>query len=495
MGGGFGGKETRSVFASCAVAVAAHKLNAPVRLSLTRDVDMGSTGGRHAFLIKYKAAALPLSATGGTPKLAALDVKLYSNGGACLDLSGPVLDRAILHVDNCYKWPSLRAWGIVCRTAQPPHTAFRGFGGPQGMIATEAIVEHLASALGVSAHAIRDANMYKPNELTHFGQPLPEGEWRVPRAWADLQQRVDVAAARADADAFNKTNKWRKRGVAIVPTKYGINFTAKFMNQGGALVHLYTDGTVLVTHGGTEMGQGLHTKVAQVAAKAFGLPLSKVHIAETATDKVANTQPTAASMSTDLYGMATLDACRQILARLEPIRKKMPDAPLAAVANAAFFARIDLSAHGFYAVDTKRCGYDWDAAPPPLPDGTPDNAARGNPFNYFTQGVGFAEVEVDVLTGDHEVRRVDLLVDVGSAINPAIDIGQIEGAFTQGMGWVTTEELIWGDGHHKWVQPAGRLHTQVKSERAEMGFKTRGGRCSMRLRARGVQKIRNPLCR
>jgi len=460
MGGGFGGKETRTVFASCACAVAAHVLGVPVRLSLTRDVDMSSTGGRHAFVVKYRAAAWPSTAGPSALKLAALDAKLYSNGGACLDLSGPVLDRALMHIDNCYSWPALRVWGVVCKTAQPPHTAFRGFGGPQGMLATEAILDHLASALGVPVTTLRDRNFYTEHAKTHFGQALDGGDWRVPRAWKELKERVDFERAHEEAAAFNSANTWRKRGVALVPTKYGINFTAKFMNQGGALVHLYTDGTVLVTHGGTEMGQGLHTKVAQVAAKAFGIPLSMVHIAETATDKVANTQPTAASMSTDLYGMATLDACRQIIARLAPLRAAEPSASLASLARRAFFARVDLSAHGFYKVDDKRCGYDWSVVPPRLADGTLDNAARGTPFNYFTQGVGFAEVEIDVLTGDHEVRRVELLVDIGSAINPAIDIGQIEGAFMQGMGWTTTEELIWADQDHAWVQPAGRLLTQ-----------------------------------
>lgn len=228
------------------------------------------------------------------------------------------------------------------------------------------------------------------------------------------------------------------------------------MNQGGALVHLYTDGTVLIAHGGTEMGQGLHTKVCQVAARAFGVPISACHVAETATDKVANSNPTAASASTDLYCMATLDACRQINARLAPLREASPGASLAELAQSAFFARIDLSAHGFFIIDANRCGFDWGAKPGALADGTPDNTTRGHPFNYFTQGVGCVEVEIDVLTGDHAVRRADLLVDLGSSINPALDIGQIEGAFTQGMGWTTGEELIWGDGEHKWVPP-GRL--------------------------------------
>ena len=415
-------------------------------------------------MAKYTAAARP-SADGGAPKLAVLDVQLYSNGGAFLDLSGPVMDRALLHVDNVYHWPSFRARGVVCKTHTPPNTAFRGFGGPQGMLVTEAIMGHLATALGVDGDVLREANLYADGATVPFGQKLDGkvgnggsgGEWRVPRAWAELTAEAEVAKRRAEVDAFNKEHKWRKRGLARLPTKYGINFTAKFMNQGGALVHLYTDGTILVTHGGTEMGQGLHTKVAQVAARAFGVSLAAVHIAETATDKVANSQPTAASASTDLYCMATLDACRQILHRLAPLRKESPDASLAELAFKAFFARIDLSAHGFFAIDTHRCGFDWDAKPGAHADGTPDNTTRGFPFNYFTQGVGCCEVEIDVLTGDHSVRRADLLVDLGSSINPALDIGQVEGAFTQGMGWTTTEDLVWGGNEHAWVKPAGRL--------------------------------------
>jgi xanthine dehydrogenase/oxidase len=232
------------------------------------------------------------------------------------------------------------------------------------------------------------------------------------------------------------------------------------MNQGGALVHVYQDGTVLVSHGGTEMGQGLHTKVCQVAAHAFGIDYDKVFVDDSDTSKVANTQPTAASMSTDMYGMATLDACRQIIKRLKPFRDKLgEDASLSAVATAAFFERVDLSAHGFYALSDDRCGYDWGA----VPDGTetgPDNNFRGHPFNYFTQGSSLSMVEVDLLTGDHSILRSDIIMDVGSSINPAIDIGQIEGAFVQGVGWSTTEELIWGDEEHEWVKPRGRLFTQ-----------------------------------
>lgn len=279
----------------------------------------------------------------------------------------------------------------------------------------------------------------------------------MPKLWAQVKTSAEVQPRRAAVDAFNAEHRWKKRGLAVIPTKFGINFTAKFMNQGGALVHVYTDGTVLISHGGTEMGQGLHTKMTQIAAKSFGISDAKCHVQETATNAVANASPTAASMSTDLYGMAVLDACEQIGARLEPLRARLasPDKPVSweALVQAAFFDRIDLSAHGYYAVPTDRCGYDWT-----LPH-TPDNSQRGQPFNYFTQGVACCEAEIDCLTGDSRLVRVDIVMDVGKSINPALDVGQIEGAFVQGYGWCTMEDLVWGDGQHKWVRP-GQLFTR-----------------------------------
>ncbi len=448
MGGGFGGKETRSVFVAAACAVGARITGRPVRVTLDRNVDMQTTGQRHSFVAKYKAAAKVVD---GKPKLLGLDVNIWSNGGCSLDLSGPVMDRALFHIDGTYNWGSLRAHGVVCKTIQPPHTAYRGFGGPQGIIICENVIDHLAREMGIDGSALRAANFYKEGEKTHFRQVFEKGTWNVPRAFSDVQAQAGYHERLTACEEFNAKNKWRKRGVAVVPTKFGIAFTAKFMNQGGALVHVYQDGTVLVSHGGTEMGQGLHTKVCQVAATAFGISIDKVYIDDTSTDKVANTIPTAASMSTDMYGMACLDACQQILKRLEPVRAKLgKEAPLSEIATAAHFERIDLSAHGFYALANERCGYDW----------TKPMEERGRPFNYFTQGAAFSEVEVDVLTGDHRIVRADVVVDVGSSINPAIDIGQIEGAFVQGAGWSTTEEMIWGDEEHEWVRPKGRLFTQ-----------------------------------
>lgn len=461
MGGGFGGKETRSVFASCATAVAAKLSSRPVRLTLSRDVDMSITGTRHAFTSEYKASA---EVTENGAKLVALDIKLFNNGGHGFDLSGPVMDRALFHVDGCYYFPNFKAEGVVCKTVQAPHTAFRGFGGPQGIAACEHVMDHLALACNVSADELRRSNMYQSGQATHFGMVLDDehgGKWNVPSMWDRLEKELEIAKHRAAAAEFNSKNKWLKRGVAFVPTKFGIAFTAKYMNQGGALVHVYTDGTVLVSHGGTEMGQGLHTKVCQVAAQAFGISVDDVYVNDTSTDKVANTIPTAASHSTDMYGMSTLDACRQIIARLDPIREKLgPDASLKEIASAAFMERIDLSAHGFFCLIDSRCGYDWAKdKPDDYPADLPDNSWKGHPFNYFTQGVCFSEVEIDTLTGNHRTLRSDVIIDVGSSINPAIDIGQVEGAFVQGMGWSTIEEVVYADDDHTWIRPRGKLFT------------------------------------
>ena len=332
------------------------------------------------------------------------------------------------------------------------------------MAVAEHVMDHLAVACGTSLDALRRQNMYEVGDAVPFGMIIGEsdsGRWNVPSIWDRLYSELDVKHRRDHIKEFNAKHKWLKRGLSFIPTKFGIAFTAKYMNQGGALVHLYTDGTVLVSHGGTEMGQGLHTKVCQVAAQAFGIPLEDVYVNDSSTDKVANTIPTAASMSTDLYGMATLDACRQILRRLEPIRAKLgPGAPLKQVAKDAFFARIDLSAHGFYAVNDNRCGFDWaKEKPADYPDDKPANSWKGHPFNYFTQGVACTEVEVDLLTGNHRTLRSDVVVDVGSSINPAIDIGQIEGAFVQGMGWSTIEEVIYADDDHTWIRPRGTVFT------------------------------------
>ena len=319
------------------------------------------------------------------------------------------------------------------------------------MIVTETIIEHFSSVTGVPSHIMRDKNLYALGDSTHYGQPIDE--WNVPLALREVMESAQVVERQAAVDAFNRANKWRKRGISVLPTKYGLNYTAKFMNQGGALVNIYTDGTVLVSHGGMEMGQGLHTKMVQVAARSLGIAHEKVRISETLTNVVPNATPTAGSMGTDLYGMAILNACEQLNERLQPIKDSNPGASWESIINTAYFSRVNLSAQGFYRVPDDRCGYDWSLPP------SDANLKRGHPFNYFTQGAACTEVEVDCLTGDNRIIRTDIVMDVGQSINPAIDIGQIEGAFVQGYGWCTMEELIWGDKDHTWVRE-GQLFTR-----------------------------------
>ncbi|KAL3674239.1 hypothetical protein V7S43_000197 [Phytophthora oleae] len=445
IGGGFGGKETRTAFVTCAAAVAAHVMKRPVKCLLERHVDILTTGGRHPFYAKYKVGIK----RDGT--ILALDVDIYNNAGYSMDLSLAVMDRALFHCENSYKIPNLRCHGTVCRTNLATNTAFRGFGGPQGLFIAETYIDHIARAVQLTPEEIRLRNMYVEGQTTHYGQPLEDFNLRT--LWQHTLDRSGFEAKKAEVEAFNKNNRWKKRGVAILPTKFGISFTSKFMNQGGALVHVYADGSVLISHGGVEMGQGLHTKVIQVAARAFNVPHEQIHIEETSTNKVPNSQPSAASMSTDLYGMATLDACEQIIARLAPVRERLgPDAPFSDVTNAAYFERVNMSAQGFYIVPNERCGYDFSKS-------VAENIEVGTAFNYFTTGVACTVVELDVLTGDFHMLSVDILMDLGASINPAIDIGQIEGAFMQGFGLFALEELVWGDNGHPWVK-RGNLFTR-----------------------------------
>ncbi|GMH39295.1 hypothetical protein BSKO_07193 [Bryopsis sp. KO-2023] len=432
IGGGFGGKESRSAILNAAIAVPAFILKKPVKLCLDRDQDMQITGHRHAFLSKYKVG---FNSDG---KIVAADVKLYSNAGNSLDLSVPIMDRAVLHSDNSYKIPNMRINGRLCKTNTPSNTAFRGFGGPQGSLLTEMFVDRVARVLELKPEEVRSRNLYSAGDVTHFGQRMEDCQVR--RCWEEVVASSSYSDREVAVAQFNAANRFRKRGLALTPTKFGISFTAKFMNQGGALVHVYTDGSVLVTHGGVEMGQGLHTKMCQVAASALKVPLTSVFISETSTDKVPNASPTAASASSDLYGGAILDACQKINKRLAPFRAKLPGASMEQIVKAAYLERVDLSAHGFYA--------------------TPDITGAGGdkPFNYFCYGAASTEVELDVLTGDWHILRVDIVMDVGNPINPAIDIGQVEGGFVQGMGWLCMEELVWGDSSNPWVR-RGHLHT------------------------------------
>ncbi|WOK95472.1 xanthine dehydrogenase [Canna indica] len=435
IGGGFGGKETRSAFIAAAASVPAYLLKRPVKITLDRDTDMMVTGQRHSFLGKYKVGFT------NAGEVLALDLQLYNNAGNSLDLSVAVLERAMFHSDNVYNVPNMRITGQLCYTNFPSNTAFRGFGGPQGMLIAENWIHRIAMELQRSPEEIKELNFQKEGSVTHYGQLLESFTLR--QLWAELKASSDFAKARENINSFNIQNRWRKRGIAMVPTKFGISFTSKPMNQAGALVQVYTDGTVLVTHGGVEMGQGLHTKIAQIAASSFNISLNSVFISETSTDKVPNASPTAASASSDLYGAAVLDACEQIKARMQHIAAKNTHSSFAELVRACHMERVDLSAHGFYI--TPNIGFDW-------------KVGKGIPFNYFTYGAAFAEVEIDTLTGDFYTREADIVMDLGRSLNPAIDVGQIEGAFIQGLGWVALEELKWGDADHQWIRP-GHLYT------------------------------------
>lgn len=420
LGGGFGGKEARSTLVTVPAAFAAYKLRRPVRISLDRDEDMMITGTRHPFMYNYKVGF------NNDGKINALEVDLYCNAGWTMDLSFSVMDRAMMHVDNCYKISNVRISGYVCKTNLPSNTAFRGFGGPQGMFVAENYIRQVAHITGIDYDKVMELNFYKQHELTHYNQELED--MNIKRCWDECLVKSNFYEQKRQVEEFNKQHKWRKRGVAIVPTKYGIAFGAQFLNQGGAFVNIYQDGSVLLTHGGVEIGQGLHTKCMQVAAKVLGIPLEFIHISETSTDKVPNTSPTAASMGSDLNGAATFDACMKINKRLEPIKKANPDATWKEWILKAYFERISLSATGYYKVSD--LNYD-------------EENNIGRKYDYYTNGVGVSLVEVDCLTGDHQVLRTDIVMDVGSSLNPAIDIGQIEGAFMQGYGLFTMEEMIY----------------------------------------------------
>ena len=388
---------------------------------LNRDEDMMTSGQRHPFLASWKVAV------NKDGKFQALDADVFGNAGWTQDLSGAVVDRALSHIDGCYLFPNVHVRGRLAKTNTVSNTAFRGFGGPQGMFIAETYMEEIADHLGMPVERLREINMYKPHEITHFNQELKD--WHVPLMYQQILDGADYQGRRTAVEQFNREHKWKKRGLAIIPTKFGISFTAIFLNQAGALVHLYHDGSVLVAHGGTEMGQGLHTKMTMIAAQALGVPLSDVFISETATNTVANTSSTAASASSDLNGYAIFNACEQLNERLQPYKEKLgKDAKMKDLVHAAYFDRVNLSANGFY--KTPDIGYTW-------------GPNTGQMFYYFTQGVTAAEVEIDTLTGDWTCLRADIKMDVGRSINPAIDYGQIEGAFIQGQGLFTTEESLW----------------------------------------------------
>jgi len=444
MGGGFGGKETQGNAIAALCAVAALKTGKPVRWQLDRDEDMSTTGKRHPFFARYRAGY------DDQGLLQAVDVRLFSDGGWSLDLSLPVTDRALFHLDNAYYIPNVHFEGRVAKTNVTSNTAFRGFGGPQGMLVIEEILGRIALKLGLPPEEVRRRNFYHGSgetNTTHYGAEI--GDNRVGLIWDELLETSEFDTRRKSIDAWNAGHPHRKRGLAITPVKFGISFTLTYYNQAGALVLVYADGSVQVNHGGTEMGQGLHTKILCVAMRELGLPAESFRLMHTRTDKVPNTSATAASSGSDLNGMAVADACRQLRERLAPLAaEKIGCAPeeitfsdgsahgpgasiaFADLAMLAHHRRVSLSAAGFYA--TPDLKWDW-------------NVGKGKPFHYYACGAAVSEVEIDGFTGMSKVRRVDILHDVGDSLNAAVDRGQIEGGFVQGMGWLTREELKWND--------------------------------------------------
>ncbi len=448
MGGGFGGKETQGNTWAALVALAAHRTGRPLRVHLDRDLDMRLNGKRHPFFAEYEAGFDDDGLVRG------VRVSLISNGGWSLDLSMPIMDRALFHLDNAYYLPAVDFSGRVAKTNLASNTAFRGFGGPQGMLVIEEIMDRIARTVDLPPEVVRERNLYRGSgetNTTHFGQDI--GDNRVGEMWHALKKSANFCGRRRELAQWNATHPMIKRGLAITPVKFGISFTFTPYNQAGALVLIYADGTVQVNHGGTEMGQGLQTKVLGVVMRELGLPRGRIRMMFARTDKVPNTSATAASCGADLNGAAVRDACRQLRERMLPIAAELLGArddariffgggevwfdsdpakrlPFSELANAMHAGRVAMSATGFY----RTPGIHWDRA-----------AGRGRPFHYFAGGVAVSEVEVDGWTGCHHVRRVDILHDVGESLNPGVDRGQIEGGFVQGMGWLTGEELVWDD--------------------------------------------------
>ena len=420
MGGAFGGKEVQANPWAAIAALGAWKTRRPVSVRLTRQLDMTLTGKRHPYLARYSAG---FSTEG---RIEALRLWFYSDGGWSLDLSEPIMWRALFHCDNAYRLPAVEVTGRVCRTHKTSQTAFRGFGGPQGMMVIEDILAQAAQRLALPADVVRERNFYRHGDATHYGQRVEEAD-RLEIIWKRLKQTSDFEARRAGVARFNAQHAHLKRGLAITPVKFGISFTATFFNQGAALVLIYRDGSVQVNQGGTEMGQGLFTKIQQIAADGLGIPLEQVRVMPTRTDKVPNTSATAASAGTDLNGAAVADACAQLKVRLTAVANGA-SMSFADVCESAYRQRIPLFAHGYYR--------------------TPDihfdqKTGRGKPFHYFAVGAAVSEVEVDRFTGDCRLLRTDILQDVGDSISPIVDRGQTEGGFIQGVGWLTLEELLW----------------------------------------------------
>ncbi|GLQ37670.1 xanthine dehydrogenase molybdopterin binding subunit [Rhizobium albus] len=453
IGGGFGGKETQGNIFAAVAAVAAKRFGRAVKVRPDRDDDMVATGKRHDFLVDYDVG---FDADG---RIQGIDYTYAARCGYSSDLSGPVTDRALFHCDNAYYYPAVKAVSAPLFTNTVSNTAFRGFGGPQGVVACERVIEEIAYALAKDPLEVRRANFYGTDDrnVTPYHQTVEDNV--IHRVVDELEASSDYQARRADIIAFNRESRIIKRGIALTPVKFGISFTATHFNQAGALVHVYTDGSVHLNHGGTEMGQGLFTKVAQIVAEEFQIDLDRVKITATTTGKVPNTSATAASSGTDLNGMAAQVAARTIKDRLIAFAADFYDVPaesivfsanrvdvgghpmsFAELVKQAYVARVQLSAAGFY----KTPKIHWDR-----------DKGTGRPFYYYAYGAACSEVSIDTLTGEYQVERTDILHDVGKSLNPAIDLGQVEGGFIQGMGWLTTEELWWDS--------KGRLRTHAPS--------------------------------
>ena len=450
MGGGFGGKESQGNALACACAIAAVRNNSTVKMRYDRDDDMKITGKRHDFRIEYTAGFDKLG------NIKALDVKHFVRCGWSQDLSLPVADRAMLHADNCYHIPNFRVESHRLKTNTQSATAFRGFGGPQGMIGMESIIDHIAFTIGADPDEVRKRNFYRAEkkikdgvkpQKSHYNMEIKD--FIVHEMMDKLLKDCDYQTRKHKVKEWNRENKILKRGIAFNPVKFGISFTLTQLNQAGALVHIYNDGSVKINHGGTEMGQGLFQKVAQVAAHVFGIETNKVQITATDTAKVPNTSATAASSGSDLNGMAVKQACDIICARISSyfIEKYRPntndvkfedgrvkgsnfDIAFEDAVHEIYTQRISLSSTGFY----KTPDLQWDRI-----------EGKGRPFYYFAYGAAVSEVVVDTLTGEFKLLRTDILHDAGKSLNPAIDVGQIEGGFIQSVGWLTTEELVWDE--------------------------------------------------
>jgi xanthine dehydrogenase large subunit len=424
MGGAFGGKEAQATHPAAMASLVAQKLKRPARIVYDKDLDMHATGKRHPFENRYRAG---FNRAG---EIVALKVDLYSDGGAYADLSPAVMARAMTHVDNAYWIPDIEIRGTVCRTNMPPNTAFRGFGGPQGVATIENIIEEIAATLKKDALEIRRANCYgvDTRNVTPYQQTLEHNT--LPRLFAELPEKCDYAARMQQVREFNAASSTHLKGMSLTAVKFGISFNTKFLNQANALVNVYLDGSVQVSTGATEMGQGVNTKIRQLVADELRVPIERVHVMPTSTEKNNNTSATAASSGADLNGKAAVDACRRIRARLDEVEKNHAALTWEELVRKAYMERLSLGERGFYA--TERIDWDW-------------TSGQRHPFLYFTTATACSEVLIDRFTGELKVLRTDILMDIGRPINPGVDRGQCVGAFVQGMGWVTTEELRYTD--------------------------------------------------